>query len=98
MPKSQRVRLISSGALFICPCPNSDIPTDVGFRCNLTVCIARLKGAQVQAVYRVADEVSQMALGQPFLQCTGQKALLIGLVGNVACVNPKLTHDLTLRC
>jgi len=54
-----------------------------------------MKRAQVQAVYCVADEVCQVALGQPVLQRMGQQLLLLEVVGNVACTHAifQLTPD-----
>ena len=54
-----------------------------------------MKGAQVQAVYGVVDEVRKVPLGQPVLQCAGQQLLLFGVVRNVAGVHPPLTINLT---
>ena len=39
--------------------------------------VPAMKAAQVQTVYGVADEVSQMALGQPVLQRFGQELLFV---------------------
>ena len=62
-----------------------------------TTLVARVKGAQVQAVHGVADEIREVTLGQPFLQSAGQKVLLIGLVRHVAGAHPQLTTNLTSR-
>jgi hypothetical protein len=47
--------------------------------------VAGVKGAQIQAVNAVADEVRQVALGQPVLQRIEQQSLLLRFVGEVAC-------------
>lgn len=49
--------------------------------------VARVKGAKVQLIDGLADEVGQVPLGQPVLQRAGQQLLLPRLVGYVACAH-----------
>ena len=47
-------------------------------------------GREVQLVHHVGDEVGQVGLGQPFLQCRGQQQLLVRIVGKVGLAHRPL--------